>query len=289
MTNNIQNLTPSKRTSIQSRLNANIISTSEIYSSYKFAGKYTDEFIYVVICMMLLLISGMLFWGFFNICYIYKECDIHKNLICNISQSTSAPFNPMTEKLFHPWGSSKLNPMAKVFISKEVHNIKQNFGRNIFAPPFYPRQFSCDISVNHDRMENVGLETSISTANIGENLSEESAYSLLHNLRVKNWKKVIIGTLNINSIRNKIHLLADLVIGKLDILLLCETKINHTFPTPQFFISGYSSPCRLDRAIHGGGLLLYVRNDIPSKLLKCSFCEEIECLTIEINIWKKST
>ena len=115
--------------------------------------------------MMLLLISGMLFWGFFNICYIYKECDIHKNLICNISQSTSAPFNPMTEKLFHPWGSSKLNPMAKVFISKEVHNIKQNFGRNIFAPPFYPRQFSYDISVNNDRMEDVGLETTISTAN----------------------------------------------------------------------------------------------------------------------------
>ena len=75
--------------------------------------------------------------------------------------------------------------------------------------------------------------------------SRESAYSLLQNLRANNWKRIIMGTLNVNSIRSKILLLADLVIGKLDILLLCETKINNTFPTSQFLISGYSSPYRL--------------------------------------------
>ena len=30
---------------------------------------------------------------------------------------------------------------------------------------------------------------------------------------------------------------------------------------------GYSTPFRLDRNAHGGGILLYVREDIPSKLL----------------------
>ena len=80
--------------------------------------------------------------------------------------------------------------------------------------------------------------------------------------------------------------MADLIIGRIEILLLCETKLNHIFPTSQFLMSGLSSPYRLDCTIHSRGLLLYIRNDIPSKLLKCTFCTDIECLDIEINIWK---
>ena len=39
------------------------------------------------------------------------------------------------------------------------------------------------------------------------------------------------------------------------------------FPIGQFLLNGYSNPFRLDRNAHGGGMLLYVREDIPSKLL----------------------
>ena len=137
-------------------------------------------------------------------------------------------------------------------------------------------------------MDDLCLHPSNSTFNKDDETYDESAYSLLQNLRITNWKRVIIGHLNINSIRNKIDLLADLVIGNIDILLVSEKKIDDTFATPLFFIPGFSSPFRIDRSIHGGGLLLYIRNDIPSKLLKCTFCEEIECLVIEINIWKKN-
>ena len=41
-----------------------------------------------------------------------------------------------------------------------------------------------------------------------------------------------------------------------------NTKFDGTFPEGQFVIDGYSTPFRLDRNIHGGGVLLYVREDI---------------------------
>ena len=52
-----------------------------------------------------------------------------------------------------------------------------------------------------------------------------------------------------------------------DILLISETKIDSSFPTAQFHIDGYII-YRSDRNENGGGLLLYIRDDVPSDLLK---------------------
>ena len=46
-----------------------------------------------------------------------------------------------------------------------------------------------------------------------------------------------------------------------------ETKLDKSFPIGQFLKRGFSTPFRLDRCCHGGGILLYIREDIPSKLL----------------------
>lgn len=109
---------------------------------------------------------------------------------------------------------------------------------------------------------------------------------ILKNYRIKHFNKIIIAHININSIRNKIDMLADLISGRIDILFISETKIDSTFPTPQFFIFGFSPPYRLDRSQHGGGLLCYVRSDIPSKLMPSLNNREIECVSIEIKIFK---
>ena len=53
----------------------------------------------------------------------------------------------------------------------------------------------------------------------------------------------------------------------IDILMISETKIDASFSIGQFLLNGYSTPFRLDRNAHGGGVLLYVREYIPSKLL----------------------
>ena len=53
----------------------------------------------------------------------------------------------------------------------------------------------------------------------------------LRNLRVKYSNKIIMGHLNINSIRNKSELLSSLIGGKIDILMLTETRFDATFST----------------------------------------------------------
>ena len=79
--------------------------------------------------------------------------------------------------------------------------------------------------------------------------------------------RLLIGNLNINSISNKFDQLKLFVQGKVDVLVITETKLYSTFPTSQFLIEGYSEPYRFDRNRNRCGVLIYVREDIPSKLL----------------------
>ena len=70
----------------------------------------------------------------------------------------------------------------------------------------------------------------------------------------------------------------------MDILFVVETKIN-SFPELQFVIEGFTKPYRLDRNINGGGVIIYVREDIPSKQLnKHKFSKNIEALFVELNL-----
>ena len=79
--------------------------------------------------------------------------------------------------------------------------------------------------------------------------------------------KLLIGNLNINSISNKFDQLKLFVRGKVDILVMKKTKLDSTFPASQFLIEGYSEPYRFDNNRNGGGVLIYVREDILSKTL----------------------
>ena len=73
--------------------------------------------------------------------------------------------------------------------------------------------------------------------------------------------------MNINSIRNKCNLLAEQVTGNTDVLMISETKIDENFPVGNFLLPIFSVPYRSNSDSKGGGILLYVREDIPSNLL----------------------
>ena len=75
-------------------------------------------------------------------------------------------------------------------------------------------------------------------------------------LRIKNINRVIIGTLNINSIASKLEQLKEVIGNYLDILTIQETKLDDSFPTTQLLIDGYNEPYRLDRNRRGGGVLI---------------------------------
>ena len=78
----------------------------------------------------------------------------------------------------------------------------------------------------------------------------------------------MIGQLNINSVRNKFEMRTSLITNKIDGLLLSETKIDETFPLAQFLISGFAKPLRLYKNSRGGGIMLFIRDNIPFRLLK---------------------
>ena len=60
---------------------------------------------------------------------------------------------------------------------------------------------------------------------------KEKDSDFLRILRVKNVNRLIIGNLNINSISNKFDQLKLFVQGKVDILIVTETKLDSIFPT----------------------------------------------------------
>ena len=58
----------------------------------------------------------------------------------------------------------------------------------------------------------------------------------------------------------------ELVLNNIDVLVVAETKLDETFPEGCFDIPGYKRPFR-DRDIHGGGIMVFIREDIPSRKL----------------------
>ena len=110
---------------------------------------------------------------------------------------------------------------------------------------------------------------------------------ILKNVKISNINRLVIGNLNINSLRNKFESLKIIVKGNIDILILTETKLDDTFPSQQFAIEGYKIPFRLDKNGASGGVMIYVRGDIPCReLIYHSPISNIEGIFIELNLRK---
>ena len=69
---------------------------------------------------------------------------------------------------------------------------------------------------------------------------------------------------NVNNCKNDKNIAiirSWLLSGRFDILLITETKIDASFSNGQFNVDGLRMH-RVDRDIHGGGLMIFIRNDI---------------------------
>ena len=88
--------------------------------------------------------------------------------------------------------------------------------------------------------------------------------SRLREMKLKNPCNPSFAYINVNSIRNKQAELFTIVDSNIDILTIAETKLDCSFPTVQFPVDGYKEPACKDRSKHGGGLLVYGKEDIPS-------------------------
>ena len=115
--------------------------------------------------------------------------------------------------------------------------------------------------------------------------------SILKEFRSKNRGSITIGHLNINSIRNKFDALECMIKDNFDFFVVSETKLDESFPLGQFEIDGFTPhpppPLRVDRNREGGGLIIYIRSDIPCKTLKTQLPTNMEGIFIELNIRNK--
>ena len=130
-----------------------------------------------------------------------------------------------------------------------------------------------DISHNFDNNNGATYgvnDTSQSVPNAVDEISvnncvEHSNDGDLSKFTKSNAKNMIFSHLNVNSMSHKFMEIHELLVkGHSDILFLSETKLDMSFPNAQFHIDKFVIH-RLDRNIHGGGLICYVKETIPHK------------------------
>ena len=73
---------------------------------------------------------------------------------------------------------------------------------------------------------------------LNENMSD-SPLSEVKNYKLENPKDITIGHLKVNSLRNKLISIEELIKSKIDIFLVSETKINHSFPNQQLEVNHF--------------------------------------------------
>ena len=226
----------------------------------------------------------------------------HRN-IAYIDHSSSIQQNQINESKVHlnRYGTIVFANTFSKFLSEYYRWGHDNSNKIHLVQDIYNKELKSYLQES-DKENQTSVSNSIETLNEVTFESEESVLSnqstlstldyesisdpfgKLKNTRLKNPNRLIIAQLNINSLRNKFDSLVRTLHNNLDILLISETKIDSSFPTAQFQIEGYTT-YRLDRNANGGGILLYIREDIPSTLL--NFDMSIESIFIEINIRKK--
>ena len=112
--------------------------------------------------------------------------------------------------------------------------------------------------------------------------------SILNKLKLKNVNRLVIGRLNINSLPGKFDQLKVVIENNVDILIVTETEIDSSFSSSQFMIERFPRSFRFDKNRCGGGVIVYVRDYIPSKqLTKHKLPDDItEGVFIEVNLRK---
>ena len=123
--------------------------------------------------------------------------------------------------------------------------------------------------VTNDGVANGGFNAKLSNEMNNDKFLDP--LSTIKNLWLSNVNRVVIGNLNISSLPNKFNQLKEIVIKYVDILGLTERKLDDYFPNSQFLVDGFSEPFSIDRNKSVGGIIIYVRNNIPSKLLTKHF------------------
>ena len=91
----------------------------------------------------------------------------------------------------------------------------------------------------------LNVENSENNCGVDNGINEFIEY--LQNLRIETSGNLLIGHLNVNSIRNNVDMLSYMIGNKTDILMISESKLDDIFPTSQFVIDSFTETFKLER------------------------------------------
>ena len=130
-------------------------------------------------------------------------------------------------------------------------------------------------------------DSSVNTSiNSVESTPDMVLFPEFYELRRKFPRKFIISHININSVQHKYGELSILLQNKLvDCLFVSESKLNDSHQDTLFKTDGFTLYRKDNPHDGGGGLLCYIRSDIPSYSVKPE-CGPIEALQINCVINK---
>ena len=115
---------------------------------------------------------------------------------------------------------------------------------------------------------------------------KDGPFEVLKTVRANNANTLVIGHLNINSIRKKFEMLSSMIKDNINVLMVSETKLDSSFPQSHFIIEGCTPPCTYDRNSHGGGILLFARV-ISAKKIVTTTLKDFEVIFLDLNLHNK--
>ena len=102
--------------------------------------------------------------------------------------------------------------------------------------------------------------------------------------RKGNLKNLIISQYNVNSFRYKYFEFRAVLDNKfVDLCHICETKLDDSFKKEQFSIYSFKM-YRRDRDENGGGQIVYIRSDLPSRRLEHLESTALESIVCEVQL-----
>ena len=195
-------------------------------------------------------------------CYMhndyYIENDAFKGTSSTVRRESSSLFSPQSSG---EQGARESTHFAEWPLNKPSNDSEEN---SLISSP----QPSVGVGRSTHLSSNSGDESSNDPEESDHEEDSDDPNILLNRLRANNINRPIIAHLNINFLDNKFEPLKSLIKDKVDILFLSETKLDATFPPNQFAIEGFSKAIRLDRNRFGGGVLFFIRDNLPFKELK---------------------
>ena len=198
-------------------------------------------------------------------------------------QDLEDQINELNKKLENLWKAKGVQFVGNSNIKgSSLHRIKLHFNKSETA--LLTKHFAKIVNSDwlyrniDEQVNNLTKDSSLIASNV----------SRLGNLRSKNSKNIIISYININLIRNKFENLCDIVGNNVDVLSVAEAKLNFSFLNAEFLLPGFHETLRFDINYSSGGLLVYIKFSLPSKILtKFKLPRNIQIIPFEINLRKE--